>query len=380
MWAWSCVRRRARARARPASRPSSWRPSRRCALPGCGPRSTARRCPPPSGSRRTPPRCRPTWTVDGEEVGTGRIILLHDPAGNDAWDGDFRCVAYARAEIDVELITDPMLAAVGWSWLTDALDAHGAVLRHGLGDGDPRGDRELRGDGRGQRRRPAGDPRLVDAGARRRRRPTGPASTSHRTSRPGESCSARRSGCHRCPTAWPSSRAAGDSAARDPDERPTPPDDPTDGAPDLADEAPEEAPQQRPLLVLRDGLPPVTETEQGLAAACAAIARRHRPGGHRRRAGLGLPLLQPGLPDPAAPRGLRHLAGRPDRLRVPGAAGRGARGHRVDPARGHPGPAVPGRRRAAARTRCSTPSWPAGCWATRGSGWPRWSRPCSASG
>jgi hypothetical protein len=64
--------------------------------------------------------------VDGEELGTGRIILLHDPAGNDAWDGEFRCVAYARAEIDVELITDPMLAAVGWSWLTDALEAHGA--------------------------------------------------------------------------------------------------------------------------------------------------------------------------------------------------------------------------------------------------------------
>jgi hypothetical protein len=64
--------------------------------------------------------------VDGEEVGTGRIILLHDPMGNDAWDGEFRCVAYARAEIDVELITDPMLAGVGWSWLTDALEAHGA--------------------------------------------------------------------------------------------------------------------------------------------------------------------------------------------------------------------------------------------------------------
>jgi DUF3000 family protein len=66
-------------------------------------------------------------TVDGDEVGTGRIILLHDPAGNDAWEAEFRCVAYARAEIDVELITDPMLAAVGWSWLTDALEAHGAA-------------------------------------------------------------------------------------------------------------------------------------------------------------------------------------------------------------------------------------------------------------
>jgi hypothetical protein len=66
-------------------------------------------------------------TVDDTDVGTGRIILLHDPAGNDAWDGTFRCVAYARAEIDLELITDPMLAGVGWTWLTEALHAHGAT-------------------------------------------------------------------------------------------------------------------------------------------------------------------------------------------------------------------------------------------------------------
>ena len=65
-------------------------------------------------------------TIDGTDVGTGRIILLHDPAGNDAWDGTFRCVAYARAEIEIEMITDPLLADVGWSWLTEALDSHGA--------------------------------------------------------------------------------------------------------------------------------------------------------------------------------------------------------------------------------------------------------------
>jgi hypothetical protein len=66
-------------------------------------------------------------TVDGTDLGTGRIILLHDPAGNDAWDGTYRCVAYARAEIEIDLVTDPLLAAVGWSWLTEALDAHGAT-------------------------------------------------------------------------------------------------------------------------------------------------------------------------------------------------------------------------------------------------------------
>ncbi len=65
-------------------------------------------------------------TVDGTDVGTGRIILLHDPAGNDAWDGTFRCVAYSRCELDLEMVSDPLLAHVGWSWLTDALEAHGA--------------------------------------------------------------------------------------------------------------------------------------------------------------------------------------------------------------------------------------------------------------
>jgi hypothetical protein len=65
-------------------------------------------------------------TVDSEDVGTGRIVLLNDPGGNDAWGGTFRCVAYARAEIDPEMANDPLLGEVGWSWLTDALDAHGA--------------------------------------------------------------------------------------------------------------------------------------------------------------------------------------------------------------------------------------------------------------
>jgi hypothetical protein len=65
-------------------------------------------------------------TSDGVDIATGRIVLLHDPAGNDTWDGTFRCVAYARADIDPELATDPLLAEVGWSWLTEALEAHGA--------------------------------------------------------------------------------------------------------------------------------------------------------------------------------------------------------------------------------------------------------------
>ena len=101
--------------------------------------------------------------VDGEEMGTGRIILLHDPAGNEAWDGVFRCVAYARAEIDVELITDPLLADVGWSWLTEALSAHGGRVPRDLGDRDARRHRVVRGYGGGRWHRAAGDQGVLDA-------------------------------------------------------------------------------------------------------------------------------------------------------------------------------------------------------------------------
>lgn len=67
-------------------------------------------------------------TVGGTDVGTGRIILLHDPEGNDAWaGGTFRCVAYARVDIDPEMIVDPLLGGVGWSWLTEALEGHHAA-------------------------------------------------------------------------------------------------------------------------------------------------------------------------------------------------------------------------------------------------------------
>lgn len=63
----------------------------------------------------------------GDEVGNGRLVLLHDPDGNPAWEGTFRCVTYARANVDAEMVTDPLLAEVGWSWLVDALERRGAA-------------------------------------------------------------------------------------------------------------------------------------------------------------------------------------------------------------------------------------------------------------
>ena len=61
--------------------------------------------------------------------GTGRFILLHDPAEPDAWDGAWRIVTFAQAPLEPEIGTDPLLADVAWSWLTDALAERGAACR-----------------------------------------------------------------------------------------------------------------------------------------------------------------------------------------------------------------------------------------------------------
>ncbi len=60
-----------------------------------------------------------------EDLATGRFVLLHDPAAPDTWDGQWRVVTFARAELEPELAGDPMLGAVGWSWLSDSLAGRG---------------------------------------------------------------------------------------------------------------------------------------------------------------------------------------------------------------------------------------------------------------
>jgi Protein of unknown function (DUF3000) len=53
----------------------------------------------------------------------GRLILLHDPEGAEAWDGTMRLVAYIQADLDASEAVDPLLPEVAWSWLADALGA-----------------------------------------------------------------------------------------------------------------------------------------------------------------------------------------------------------------------------------------------------------------
>jgi hypothetical protein len=61
-----------------------------------------------------------------DDVATGRFVLLHDPSGQDAWEGDFRAVTFVRSAIEDDLQSDPLLTDVAWSWVSESLVSVGA--------------------------------------------------------------------------------------------------------------------------------------------------------------------------------------------------------------------------------------------------------------
>ncbi len=62
--------------------------------------------------------------IDGsDELASGRLVLLFEPGGHEAWGGEFRCVAFVRASVEIDVAADPMLPGVGWSWLLESLEA-----------------------------------------------------------------------------------------------------------------------------------------------------------------------------------------------------------------------------------------------------------------
>ncbi|MGP3947643.1 DUF3000 domain-containing protein [Streptomyces sp. 7N604] len=75
----------------------------------------------------------------GKDLADGRLVLLHDPAGHDAWKGTFRLVTLVRAELEPEMAADPLLPEVCWSWLTGAFEARGVAY------GEPSGTVTLAG-------------------------------------------------------------------------------------------------------------------------------------------------------------------------------------------------------------------------------------------
>ena len=80
----------------------------------------------PAPKRLAPYATAIAATVQRDEVDVawGRLVLLYDPDGQGGWDGFFRLVAYVRADVEPEIAADPLLGEVGWSWLSEALDAH----------------------------------------------------------------------------------------------------------------------------------------------------------------------------------------------------------------------------------------------------------------
>ncbi|QAY73885.1 DUF3000 domain-containing protein [Agromyces protaetiae] len=93
----------------------------------------------------------PAGHGDDSDLGTGRFILLYDPAEPEAWGGAFRVVCFAQAPLETDIGLDPFLADVAWSWLIDALDARSAhyvaangtatkILSTGFGELAHRGD------------------------------------------------------------------------------------------------------------------------------------------------------------------------------------------------------------------------------------------------
>lgn len=76
-----------------------------------------------------------TWACTGEilihddELASGRLVILHDPAGQEAWDGTYRMVALVQAQLEPEFSVEAMLGDVAWSWVTESLEMHDAEAR-----------------------------------------------------------------------------------------------------------------------------------------------------------------------------------------------------------------------------------------------------------
>ena len=62
-----------------------------------------------------------------DELASGRFVILHEPGGQDTWEGEYRCVTFMRATVDSEMQADPLLPEVGWNWLLDSLQEADAL-------------------------------------------------------------------------------------------------------------------------------------------------------------------------------------------------------------------------------------------------------------
>lgn len=79
----------------------------------------------PGGPPARPDRDDADHDHTEEPLATGRFVVLHDPAGQEAWHGTFRVVTLVRATLEPEMAADPLLADVAWSWVGECLESAG---------------------------------------------------------------------------------------------------------------------------------------------------------------------------------------------------------------------------------------------------------------
>ena len=85
----------------------------------------------PAPSRMAPSTwaCTGEIVVHDEELASGRLVILHDPDGQESWDGTYRMVALVQAQLEPEFAIESMLGDVAWSWVTESLELHDAEAR-----------------------------------------------------------------------------------------------------------------------------------------------------------------------------------------------------------------------------------------------------------
>lgn len=76
---------------------------------------------------------RPYAAGEPSAYGTGRLVLLHDPDEPAPWNGPWRIVCFAQSPLEPEIGSDPLVADVAWSWLTDALHSRSAAFHSASG-------------------------------------------------------------------------------------------------------------------------------------------------------------------------------------------------------------------------------------------------------
>lgn len=59
--------------------------------------------------------------VDGDAAASGRFVVLHDPDGQETWNGTLRVVALVKAEVEPEVGSDDLWGQAAWSWIDEAL-------------------------------------------------------------------------------------------------------------------------------------------------------------------------------------------------------------------------------------------------------------------